>query len=264
MKSILFVLFVTAAGLAAADLPPQVSVPERRGAIVVDGNIDEAAWGNAAVITLQKSADNEDQSALFQNKAAAVKLLWDAQYLYLGITVDDGEIKPMGKHHDDPVFRGDAFEIFIDPAADRRQHFEIQINADNATADVNYLYTGGPTETDAAGFLPDWSNQWDDKSYNLKDFKHAAARRYDAGGKLLGWSAELAISYQELNRRRNRVKLQPGQVLRINFVRLELPETGDLPEMQCYIAVVRGRQHRSLGRMGEFILTSAPASDSKK
>jgi hypothetical protein len=65
------------------------------GAIAVDGRLDEAAWFYADPMTYALHGSQDDAST------ATVRALWDADYLYLGFEVEDGQVETAASDWDD-------------------------------------------------------------------------------------------------------------------------------------------------------------------
>jgi hypothetical protein len=133
------------------------------------------------------------------------RLLWDAQALYVGFDADDADITARFEQRDDPTYRDDAVEIFINP---------------NPKQEV--LYYG--FEMNARGVLYDYLN------YNSRTL----FKRFDATGMQIatslrgtlnvrtdtdsGWSLEAMIpwsNFEELSRR----PPTAGAVWKVNFNR---------------------------------------------
>jgi hypothetical protein len=130
----------------------------------------------------------ESQTGAKQKTAA--RLLWDAQALYVGFDADDADVTARFLQRDDPTYRDDAVEIFINP--DPKQEA---------------LYYG--FEMNARGVLYDYLN------YNSRTL----FKRFDATGVTIasavrgtlnvredidnGWGLEVAIpwtNFEELSR----------------------------------------------------------------
>jgi hypothetical protein len=91
---------------------PRYEVKRAPSPIVVDGRLDDAAWAAAsAPITLQFLW--EAQTGAKQRTFA--RLLWDAEALYVAYDVEDADITAQFTERDDPTYRDDAVEIFINP-----------------------------------------------------------------------------------------------------------------------------------------------------
>jgi hypothetical protein len=109
--------------LAAAELPVY-EVRRTPVPIVVDGKIDEAAWKSAPAIPFVFPWDS--QTGAKQNTTA--RLLWDDQFLYVAYECEDTEITAHYQNRDDPTYRDDAVEIFINPAPDHANYYGIEMN----------------------------------------------------------------------------------------------------------------------------------------
>lgn len=167
---------------------PRYEVRRVTTAPAIDGKLDEAAWAAASQpVTLQFLW--ESQTGAKQTTRARV--LWDANALYIGYEADDADITAQFLKRDDPTYRDDAVEIFINP---------------NPAQEV--VYYG--FEWNARGVMYDYLN------YNSRTL----FKRYDATGvqvtttlrgtlndstdKDQGWTLEAAIpwaNFEELSRR---------------------------------------------------------------
>jgi hypothetical protein len=185
---ILIAVILFAAPLLAQPAIPRYEVKRASSPIAIDGKLDDAAWATAsAPLTLQFLW--ESQTGAKQKTFA--RLLWDAQALYIGYDAEDADINARFEQRDDPTYRDDALEFFINP--DPKQET---------------LYYG--FEINARGVLYDYLN------YNSRTL----FKRYDATGLKIatslrgtlnertdtdnGWSLEVALpwpNFEELSRR---------------------------------------------------------------
>jgi len=167
---------------------PRYEVKRAASAPTIDGKLDEPAWKQAsAPIVLQFLWDSQTGA----KQKTAARLLWDAQALYIGFDADDADVTAQFLKRDDPTYRDDAVEIFINP--DPKQEV---------------VYYG--FEMNARGVLYDYLN------YNSRTL----FKRFDATGMSIattvrgtlnergdtdqGWSLEAAIpwaNFEELSRR---------------------------------------------------------------
>lgn len=109
--------------------------------ITIDGKLDEAAWGKAAEVGpfVDVSSGVPNPRIPLQGSA---RLLWDAQFLYVGFDVKDPTIRG-GFPTDAPdphLWERDTVEIMIDPDGDgdNRDYYEIQINPQNLVFDSQF------------------------------------------------------------------------------------------------------------------------------
>ena len=188
MRTLAIVALLAAAPLAAQSTTPRYEVKRAPSPPTIDGKLDDAVWAQASpAITLQFLW--ESQTGAKQKTAA--RLLWDAQALYVGFDAEDADINARFLQRDDPTYRDDAVEIFINP--DPKQEA---------------VYYG--FEMNARGVLYDYLN------YNSRTL----FKRFDATGMTIasslrgtlneradtdnGWSLEAAIpwpNFEELSRK---------------------------------------------------------------
>lgn len=181
---------------------PRYDVKRAASPVTIDGTLDDAAWARASSpITLQFLWDSQTGA----KQKTSARLLWDAEALYVGFDADDSDITARFLQRDDPTYRDDAVEIFINP--DPRQ---------------DTVYYG--FEMNARGVLYDYLN------YNSRTL----FKRFDATGVTIatalrgtlndssdvdsGWSLEVAIpwsNFEELSRR----PPGPGAVWKANVNR---------------------------------------------
>ena len=98
--------------LVAAQSPvPRYEVKRASAALTIDGKLDEAAWTAAPAVTLQFLWESQTGA----KQMTRARLLWDAQALFVGFDADDADINAQYQQRDDPTYRDDAVEIFINP-----------------------------------------------------------------------------------------------------------------------------------------------------
>ena len=198
---LLVVLSLAGAFLTAQQSVPRYEVKRTSLPIDIDGKLDEATWVGAPAVTLQFLWDTQTGA----KQMTRARLLWDTQALYVGFDADDADITAQYQQRDDPTYRDDAVEIFINP---------------NPQQEV--VYYG--FEMNARGVLYDYLN------YNSRTL----FKRFDATGVKIatslrgtlnvrtdtdnGWSLEAMIpwpNFEELSRRPPAV----GTMWKVNFNR---------------------------------------------
>ena len=186
MRALIGVALAVMVGAAQTPLP-RYDVRRAPAPLTIDGRLDEAAWASTPPMTLQFLWESQTGP----KQMTRARLLWDAQALYVGFDADDTDITAQYQQRDDPTFRDDAVEIFINP--DPRQEI---------------VYYG--FEMNARGVLYDYLN------YNSRTL----FKRFDATGVQIatslrgslnvrndtdnGWSLEAMIpwgNFEELSRR---------------------------------------------------------------
>jgi hypothetical protein len=202
MRKSFIVVLLAVAPLLAQQPIPRYEVRRAATPITIDGKLDDAAWTHASPpVTLQFLW--ETQTGAKQKTFG--RLLWDDQALYIAYDAEDADITAQFMQRDDPTYRDDAVEIFINP--------------DPKQETVYYGF-----EMNARGVLYDYLN------YNNRTL----FKRFDATGVRIatslrgtlnvrtdsdnGWSLEAAIpweNFEELSRRRPAA----GAVWKANFNR---------------------------------------------
>ncbi len=109
------------------NLPPVPSYLVHRTAtpLVIDGRLDKEAWQRAQPIPYQFPWSQ--QTGVKQKTTA--RLLWDDQFLYVGWECEDADIVAQYTSRDDPTYKDDAVEIFINPDPTQKLYYGMEINA---------------------------------------------------------------------------------------------------------------------------------------
>ena len=79
--------------------------------MTIDGKPDEAAWAAAPAVTVQFLWDSQTGA----KQMTRARLLWDAMGLYVSFDADDADITARYEQRDDPTYRDDAVEMYINP-----------------------------------------------------------------------------------------------------------------------------------------------------
>src|SRR5689334_2081085 len=124
------VLLLAAASVLAAQprtLPPipRYEVHRARTAVVIAGKLDDSAWRSASEIEFRFPW--EQQTGAKQKTTA--RLLWNDEYLYLGYECADRDIVALYTQHDDPTYKDDAVELFLNPDPTQDWYYGMEMNA---------------------------------------------------------------------------------------------------------------------------------------
>jgi len=184
----------------AAQAPPIVGSDGRRlvGAveantpIEVDGILNEEAWNNAEPATgFVQAEPHEGEPA---SESTEVRILFDADALYLGVRCFDKSGKPPiinDIRKDFIAGEQDSFEVVIDTFADRRNGFVFVTNAAAAKSDLQMANEGRDV-------TPSWDGVW------------SVATKVSENG----WTAEIRIPFKTL-----RFERGSGHIWGVNFSR---------------------------------------------
>jgi hypothetical protein len=130
----LLIVVSLASAVVAAQAPvPRYEVKRAAAPPTIDGKLDDAAWGTVPAVTLQFLWESQTGA----KQLTRARLLWDAQALYVGFDADDVDITAQYQQRDDPTYRDDAVEIFINP--NPQQEVVLRIRDERARRAVRLL-----------------------------------------------------------------------------------------------------------------------------
>jgi hypothetical protein len=127
--------------LATAAEPPvtrEAVCTKGARAPVIDGKLDDPAWADAEVI---------DRFSAFWERAdvgsgTRARLVWDDDSFYFAATMTDNELRAFGSKHNDRLWLGDVFEVFLKPHADRPEYYEFEFNPRSAVLELAFPKRG--------------------------------------------------------------------------------------------------------------------------
>ena len=195
--------------LAKAPPPPgTVYIPRATGPIAIDGLAGEPSWTTAAMSGDFAPAEGCGDSV---GKATA-KLTYDDTNLYVFVSIVDTDIFSEFKKHDDPIWKEDAVEIFIDADGNKRGYVELQVNPNNTTFDSWF----------AGGRAPSGEVPWDSNMVTAVKVQGTADIANDTDQ---GWQVEIAIPLEAVKGRDVampvRIPPQLGDRWKLNVVRVD-------------------------------------------
>jgi Carbohydrate family 9 binding domain-like len=119
-------LFAVATPLLAQPPIPRYEVKRASSPIIIDGKLDDKAWQAAAPIEFIFPWDFQTGA----KQKTVARLLWDDTNLYVGYDCEDTDIVALFTERDDPTYRDDAVEIFINAnPAQTGTYFGLEMNA---------------------------------------------------------------------------------------------------------------------------------------
>ena len=195
--------------LSRAPPPPgTVYVPHANGAITIDGIANDVGWSNAVTSPDFQPAEGCAEPI---GKAYA-RMSWDEDNFYVFVSVTDPDIVSQYKNHDDPLYKQDAVEVFIDADGNRRGYVELQVNPNNATFDSWFATTRAQPGDE----------KWDSGMVTAVKLKGTS----EPGDADQGWDAEIAIPYAAVKGRDDQMNVhippQVGDRWRVNVVRVDV------------------------------------------
>jgi hypothetical protein len=217
--------------------PPPGTVIARKAmtAIVIDGDGADPAWRDvpwtADFSTAEGSRDPVGR--------AQAKLSWDDEFLYLLVRIEDSDVASPFRLQDDPLWKADCIEVFIDADGNRRQYIELQVNPHNAQFDSYFATTRAQAGNPAF-----------DAGMRSQVRVHGTTEQ--RGDIDTGWDVEIAIPWQAVKgldpAMSVRLPPRPGDRFRLNVVRVDQPATAKHPAVSSWNRITYADFH-ALDRM---------------
>ncbi|HVI00713.1 MAG TPA: carbohydrate-binding family 9-like protein [Enhygromyxa sp.] len=176
----------------------------------LDGALDEAIWQReGAVLVHSRTGEPADDIDAKLGGATEVWFAWDREHLYVAASLPDRDLYAPHQNRDDPLYRDEAFEVFIAGDASGKNYLEHQVSPRNVQFDARFpQYRKG-------------DEQWDGTWRSAVQLDGELERR---GGDRR-WTVELAFSWAELCKRSSvRCPPKPDMTLRVNVFRLDKPD----------------------------------------
>ena len=228
--TISIILMIGANSLAAqSDLEaelPSIDLQTITAEINIDGELNEAAWSSAAVISdfvLNQPVDGE-----LAKRQTEVRIFSTAEGLYIGATIFDDNNHVIYNLKRDNFGDSDGFAVFLDPFNKKSNGYGFGINAYGAQTEVLVTVDG----LDAT-----WDNKWSSATRRLGD----------------RWFVEMLIPFKSI--RFDKTQMSWG----INFMRQD-PGSN---EVHVWAPVPRQFEAYDIGYFGQLNWDIAPGTSGK-
>ncbi|MHC4873218.1 MAG: sugar-binding protein [Planctomycetota bacterium] len=191
-KTTLFIsliLFVVTLSAQADNDVPQLKAVKTAAAPVLDGELKEDIWKNAAVATSFRAS----KTGKVLKVQTTVYFLYDNNNIYLGVKCQEPEPDKIKAHkfeNEREIWQDDIFAVFIKPDNRGRTYYQFALNVEGGKFDQQ--------NTDSGVFYEKFSPDWKYAAVKGKDF----------------WSAEVIIPFSSIG-----ITPQMGQTWRMNFCR---------------------------------------------
>jgi hypothetical protein len=194
--------------LARAPAPRgSVYVQRAQGEIKIDGLATDPGWAGVQQAELVPAEGGTEPIG-----KATAKLTWDDDFLYAFVSVQDTDIVTPYKNQDDPLWKGDCVELFIDADGNRTGYVELQVNPHNATFDSWFETTRAKPGDEA----------WDSNMVTAVKLR-GSPEPADSGD--LGWDVEIAIPWAAVKGKSETMNVRTppevGDRWRLNLVRVD-------------------------------------------
>ena len=211
------------AGRAPLPSLRRVVVPKLHGLLIVDGNLNEAVWTSAALLSPFVLNDGSGP----EREKTVVRLWYDDTALYLGWTCTDADIQATLTARDSKFWEEEVAEFFV-TAGPLNRYFELQWNPLGGVFDAiisNQLDQDGVSTS----FIGDWS-------FTAKGMKNAVTLKGTAGDSNDTdemWQVEVIIPFVDLGEGTPK----PKAIWRANFYRFDRAQ-GQPPELLSWSATL--------------------------
>ena len=215
MQKIIFLCIIATVSYAisaSAQNLPEYTCWKTSQPIVIDGHADEAAWQQAAPMSLWDVRYIDEPQ--LHSRPTEARMLWDEDNLYIFFLATDPDVWSVLTEHDAHLWNDEVVEIFIDPMGEGLDYAEFEINPLNTVLDL--LITRTPQRK---SFF-----EWNPQIYTAT---HVAGTVNDHEDLDQYWSMEMAMPWEALINDFTDVigdrSLPPldGDVWRFNFYRYE-------------------------------------------
>lgn len=201
---------------------------------VIDGRLEEAEWKAAATLTLQFPWDEQTGA----RQKTTVRMLWNDTTLFVGYECEDADIVAHYEQRDDPTYKDDAVELFIQPNTKHSIYVGLEMNARAVLYDYVYVFP-----------------QVLLKTFDLKGAQLATS----LGGTLnvtsdrdKGWTLELAIPLANFSELMGGKPVEAGTIWTANVNRWDGTEPNRRLSVWSDSATVRPNPHNPK-RFGQLI-----------
>lgn len=174
------------------------------------GDLSDSAWDSAPFTN--DFGDIEGSAQTQPWLQTRCKMLWDDDYFYVGVEMEEPHLWATLTKHDSVIFQDNDFEVFIDPDSDNHNYFEFEVNAFGTAWDLRLAkpYRAGGSA---------------DNSWEIPGMKVGVKLKgtlNDPSDADQGWTLELAFPWSAFEKfGGHRCPPEPGDVWRVNFSRVE-------------------------------------------
>jgi hypothetical protein len=185
------------------ELPPipRYEVHRTRQPIVVDGKLDDAAWKSAGIIEFRFPWDQQTGA----KQKTTARLLWNDEFLFVGYDCQDADITAHYTERDDPTYKDDAVELFLNPDPSQEWYYGMEMNARAILYD--YFYAFPRMLLKRVNFS------------GVQLATHVRGTLNVSGDKDEGWSLEVAIPWKNFEELAKLLPPPPGSMWTANLNR---------------------------------------------
>ena len=191
--------------LKSLPTPKRVVIPKLRGALKIDGELNEPVWKKAALLTPFFPYDH----AGHERERTSVRLWYDDTALYLGWTCMDSDIQATFTARDSQFWDEEVVEFFVTPK-ELTNYFELQWNPLGGVFDSTVQ-----NQLDARGVSTNFTGDWSFTAKGMKSAVKVSGTVGNSADKDEFWQVEVMIPFADLGQ----ATPKPGEVWRANLYR---------------------------------------------
>ena len=196
--------------------PKRVVIPKLTGTLTVDGNLDEAVWNQAAVLSPFVLNDGSGR----EREKTVVRVWYDDSALYLGWTCTDADVQATFTARDSKFWEEEVAEFFVTAGALER-YYELQWNPLGGVFDAIIS-----NKMDSRGVSTNFTGDWSFTAQGMKSAVKLKGTASNSNDKDELWQAEVIIPFSDLGEKTPKAKA----VWRANFYRFNRTK-GQAPEL---------------------------------
>jgi hypothetical protein len=179
--------------------------------LTLDGQLDEADWDKAEWTA--DFVDIEGPAKPRPRFRTRAKMLWDDDYLYFAVEMEEPDLWATVTEHDAVIFQDNDIELFIDPDGTTHRYMELEINQHGTAWDL--LLAKPYRDDDHVAY-----SGWD--LHGLKIGRTLNGTLNQPGDRDQGWTVEVAIPWRALRENHGEpMAPKTGEQWRLNFSRVE-------------------------------------------
>lgn len=179
--------------------------------VVIDGKLDDIAWERSDWTESFVDIEGDLKPKPFYDTKA--KMLWDDNYFYFGVEMEEPHIWATLKERDAVIYYDNDFEIFLDPDGDTHNYYELEVNAYETEWDLILL---APYHDHDKVALDSWDIPGLITKVNIDGTLN------DPSDMDKGWSVEIAIPWKAFyNNYRSNESPKDGEQWKVNFSRVQ-------------------------------------------
>ena len=183
---------------------------------VLDGKLDEVDWDKAE--WTEDFIDIEGPSKPRPRFRTRAKMLWDDDYLYFAVEMEEPDLWATVTEHDAVIFQDNDIELFIDPEGSTHRYMELEINQFGTAWDL--LLAKPYRDDDRVAY-----SGWD--IHGLKIGRSLNGTLNQPGDRDRGWTVEVAVPWRALRENHGEpMAPKAGAQWRLNFSRVEWKTSG--------------------------------------